>query len=123
MEVRPVWFVRPDEDLLTDLKGEGFANPLLFRTCAQLWVDRPVSVDGSVSTVLGSPPANLPEGDISTMDFGTGDGSKAKAWRDIWGSGQGIGQITDAPPVSALVERLTAEFLAAGESFASRARA
>ncbi len=55
--------VRPDEDLLNDLRGEGFENPLLFRTCAQLWVDRPVSVDGSVSAVLGNPPANLPEGE------------------------------------------------------------
>jgi energy-coupling factor transporter ATP-binding protein EcfA2 len=55
--------LRPDEDLLSDLKGEGFENPLLFRTCAQLWADRPVSVDGSVSTVLGNPPANLPEGE------------------------------------------------------------
>jgi energy-coupling factor transporter ATP-binding protein EcfA2 len=33
--------VRPDEDLLQDLRSEGFANPLLFRTCAQFWVDRP----------------------------------------------------------------------------------
>jgi hypothetical protein len=32
--------VRPDEDLLRDLRREGFQNPLLFRTCAQLWVDR-----------------------------------------------------------------------------------
>jgi hypothetical protein len=54
---------RPDEDLSNDLKGEGFESPLLFRTCAQMWVDRPVSVDGSVSTVLGSPPADLPEGE------------------------------------------------------------
>jgi hypothetical protein len=45
--------VRPDEDLLHDLKAQGFANPLLFRTSAQLWVDRK---DGQV-------PANLPEGE------------------------------------------------------------
>jgi hypothetical protein len=32
--------LRPDEDLLKDLKGQGFQNPLLFRTCAQIWVDR-----------------------------------------------------------------------------------
>ena len=46
-------------------------------------------------------PDNLPEGDIKTMDFGTGDGSKAKAWRDIWGSGQGIGAIDAVPPAPA----------------------
>jgi energy-coupling factor transporter ATP-binding protein EcfA2 len=55
--------VRPDEDLLGDLQGQGFQNPLLFRTCAQLWVDRERSVDGSASAVVGSPPPNLPEGE------------------------------------------------------------
>src|SRR5262249_37879878 len=38
--------VRPDEDLLADLKNEGFENPLLFRTCAQLWVDRHAGKNG-----------------------------------------------------------------------------
>src|SRR4029077_16766268 len=33
--------LRPDEDLLNDLRGEGFDNPLIFRTCAQHWVDVP----------------------------------------------------------------------------------
>src|SRR5947208_1974687 len=40
----------------------------------------------------GMDPANLPEGDLKTMNFAGGEGSK-KAWRDIWGSGQGIGAI------------------------------
>jgi nitronate monooxygenase len=48
---------------------------------------------------------------------------KVKAWRDIWGSGQGIGQIADAPPVAELVERLKAEFTDAGVEFSQRARA
>src|SRR5688572_24499900 len=43
----------------------------------------------------GMDPANLPEGDVKTMDFGGGEGSKAKAWKDIWGSGQGIGAVTE----------------------------
>ena len=38
----------------------------------------------------GMDPNNLPKGDISTMDFGSGGNSEAKAWKDIWGSGQGI---------------------------------
>jgi Dioxygenases related to 2-nitropropane dioxygenase len=42
------------------------------------------------------------------MNFGSGGNMKSKAWRDIWGSGQGIGQITDAPPVAELVARLKA---------------
>ena len=44
----------------------------------------------------GLDPDNLPEGDLKTMDFGSG-GTDAKAWRDIWGSGQGIGAITQGP--------------------------
>jgi hypothetical protein len=45
--------VRPDDDLLCDLKNEGFDRPLLFRTTAQLWLDRP----------NGQPPPNLPAGE------------------------------------------------------------
>jgi nitronate monooxygenase len=58
----------------------------------------------------GLDPANLPEGDIKTMDFGSGEGSKAKAWRDIWGSGQGIGAIHSVQPAGDYVERLTSEY-------------
>ena len=43
------------------------------------------------SCAAGMDPDNLPEGDVKTMNFGGGEGSKAKAWKDIWGSGQGIG--------------------------------
>ena len=57
------------------------------------------------------------------MNFGSGGNMKVKAWRDIWGSGQGIGQIVDAPPVAELVERLKAEFAEAGNDFLKRARA
>ena len=58
----------------------------------------------------GLDPANLPDGDIKTMDFGTGDGSKAKAWRDIWGSGQGIGAIDRVRPAGELVDILAAQY-------------
>ena len=57
------------------------------------------------------------------MNFGSGGNTKAKAWRDIWGSGQGIGQIADAPPVAELVKRLKAEFADASGDFLKRARA
>jgi hypothetical protein len=43
----------------------------------------------------GLDPANLPTSDASAMNFGSGGNSKAKAWRDIWGCGQGIGAVTD----------------------------
>ena len=42
----------------------------------------------------GLDPDNLPEGDVKTMNFGGGEGSKSKAWKDIWGCGQGIGAVT-----------------------------
>ena len=58
----------------------------------------------------GLDPDALPEGDFKTMDFGSGNGSKAKAWRDIWGSGQGIGAIDAVRPVAALVDRLEGEY-------------
>ena len=58
----------------------------------------------------GLDPDALPEGDFKTMDFGSGNGSKAKAWRDIWGSGQGIGAIDAVRPVAAFVDRLEGEY-------------
>jgi nitronate monooxygenase len=44
------------------------------------------------------------------MDFGGGDGSKAKAWKDIWGSGQGIGAVTEIASAAAFVEKLKREY-------------
>jgi nitronate monooxygenase len=63
---------------------------------------------------------NLPVADKTKMNFGSGGNTKAKAWRDIWGSGQGLGQITDAPPVAELIERLKAEFAEARGNFLQR---
>ena len=61
----------------------------------------------------GLDPDALPEADKSKMNFGSGGNSKAKAWRDIWGAGQGVGQIFDAPPAAEIVARLKAEYEAA----------
>ncbi|MGO4715103.1 NAD(P)H-dependent flavin oxidoreductase [Bradyrhizobium sp. 2TAF24] len=76
---------------------------------------------GPSIAAAGLDPANLPVADKSKMNFGSGGNMKAKAWRDIWGSGQGIGQITDAPPVAELVGRLKREFGEATADFAQRA--
>ena len=65
----------------------------------------------------GYDPNNLPESDPSKMNFGSGGNSDKKVWKDILGSGQGIGGITDAPPVAELVDRLKAEFGEARERF------
>ena len=61
----------------------------------------------------GMDPANLPEGDLKTMNFGGGEGSKAKAWKDIWGSGQGIGAVTEIASAAAYIDRLKSEYQAA----------
>jgi nitronate monooxygenase len=66
----------------------------------------------------GLDPNALPQGDPSKMDFGTKDdpaGEKkvAKAWRDIWGSGQGIGAVKAVVPAGELVARLEREYLEA----------
>ncbi|WP_420468637.1 NAD(P)H-dependent flavin oxidoreductase [Panacagrimonas sp.] len=55
----------------------------------------------------GMDPDQLPESDPSKMDFG---GDKSKAWKDIWGCGQGIGAVKAVLPAAALVQRLAAEY-------------
>lgn len=76
---------------------------------------------GPSIAAAGLDPENLPVADKSKMNFGSGGNTKSKAWRDIWGSGQGIGQIADAPPVADLVTRMKREFDQAGQDFALRA--
>ncbi|UVO52076.1 nitronate monooxygenase family protein [Sphingomonas sp. SUN019] len=68
---------------------------------------------GSIEAA-GLDPDNLPEGDYKTMNFGQGDNAgKAKAWRDIWGSGQGIGAVVEVETVAARVDRMAREYNAA----------
>ena len=55
----------------------------------------------------GMDPDNLPESDPSKMNFG---GDKSKAWKDIWGCGQGIGAVKEVVPAGALVDRLASEY-------------
>ena len=58
----------------------------------------------------GLDPDKLEEGDPSQMDFGSGGNTDAKAWKDIWGAGQGIAAIKDVLPVAALVQRMADEY-------------
>ncbi|RBP62427.1 nitronate monooxygenase [Brevibacterium sanguinis] len=74
---------------------------------------------GSI-VAAGLDPDNLPEADPTKMDFGTDEKSESKAWKDIWGSGQGIGALTETTSTAALVDRLAAEFAAAREDLLSR---
>lgn len=61
----------------------------------------------------GLDPDNLPTSDPSKMNFGSGGNTEAKAWKDIWGSGQGIGAIKAVETVAARVDRIEAEYRAA----------
>ena len=61
----------------------------------------------------GMDPDNLPESDPSKMNFGSGGSSKSKAWKDIWGCGQGINAIKTVTSVADLVARLRSEYDAA----------
>lgn len=72
---------------------------------------------GSVENA-GMDPDNLPSADSSSMSFAAGR-SKPKAWKTIWGSGQGIGAIKSVGPAGAIVDRMADEYFAAGKKLAS----
>jgi len=61
----------------------------------------------------GMDPNNLPESDPSAMNFGSGGNTKAKAWKDIWGSGQGIGAVHKIQSAGGYVDQLAQQYEAA----------
>jgi nitronate monooxygenase len=63
----------------------------------------------------GMDPENLPVSDPSKMNFG---GDKSKAWKDIWGCGQGIGAVTQVQPTADFIAKLKREYVAARERLA-----
>lgn len=67
----------------------------------------------------GMDPDNLPTADASSMNFGQ-DAEKPKAWKTIWGSGQGIGAIKDVTSTAELVGRIEREYNAAFEALKGR---
>ncbi len=70
----------------------------------------------------GLDPDNLPQSDPSAMNFGSGGNTEAKAWKDIWGSGQGIGAVKSVESVAERVDRLEAEYNQARAELAAKAR-
>lgn len=68
----------------------------------------------------GLDPDNLPQGDYKTMNFGSGGNTEKKAWKDIWGCGQGIGLINDVMSVQDMVDQFTKEYRDARESLKER---
>ena len=67
----------------------------------------------------GLDPENLPDGDVSTMSFGSGGTSSAKAWKDIWGCGQGIGAIKAVLTTQDLVDEIESQYKSAKERLMS----
>jgi len=61
----------------------------------------------------GFDPDNLPESDPSKMNFGSSGSSDKKAWKDIWGCGQGIGALDDIPSTKEFVDKLHSQYTAA----------
>jgi nitronate monooxygenase len=59
---------------------------------------------------VGLDPDNLPESDPTKMNFGGGEGSKPKAWKEIWGCGQGIGAVSEVRSAAAYIEQLKREY-------------
>jgi nitronate monooxygenase len=68
----------------------------------------------------GLDPDDLPTADPSKMNFGSGGNQEAKAWRDIWGCGQGIGAVKHVPTAGELVARLSDEYEAAKAELAAK---
>lgn len=68
----------------------------------------------------GLDPDNLPESDPSAMNFGSGGNSTAKAWKDIWGSGQGVGMVDKIDSVAERVDRLEREYNQAKKDLAAK---
>ena len=58
----------------------------------------------------GLDPNNLPESDPSKMDFGSGGNTDAKAWKNIWGCGQGIGAVKELGTAADYVTKLTNQY-------------
>jgi nitronate monooxygenase len=61
----------------------------------------------------GLDPDNLAAGNLDTMKFGSEGSNKSKAWRDIWGSGQGIGAVDRVRKAAELVDLLAEQYAAA----------
>ncbi|MCA0304898.1 MAG: nitronate monooxygenase family protein [Proteobacteria bacterium] len=95
-----------NKQCIIDSSGEEIVYTNLFTGVHGNYLKRSIAA-------AGLDPDTLPEADKSKMNFGSGGNMKTKAWRDIWGAGQGVGQIVDAPPAAEVIARLKAEYEAA----------
>lgn len=94
------------KEMIVESRGEDIIYSSLFTGVHGNYLKKSISK-------AGMDPDNLPEADKSAMNFGSGGNSEAKAWKDIWGSGQGVGSIHDIPTVQDIVDQLKVEYEAA----------
>jgi len=106
--------VDPYKEMITQSTAEDIVYSSLF---TGVWGNY---LKGSV-TRAGMDPDNLPEADPSSMNFSDGS-SKPKSWKEIWGSGQGIGAVKQVGPTADLVDRIEREFIAAQARLTERLR-
>ena len=99
------------KDMIVDSSADDIVYSSLF---TGVWGNY---LKGSVKAA-GMDPENLPVADSSSMDFGSGS-SKPKAWKTIWGSGQGIGAVKSIGPAGDVVKRMAEEYAAAGKKLAA----
>ena len=100
---------RPGDILIVDLNGKPSAGDIVY---SNLFTGVHGNyLKGSI-VAAGLDPDALPESDPSKMNFGS---SSSKAWRDIWGAGQGVGAVKQVLPAKDVVARLTREYQAARE--------
>jgi len=94
------------KDMIVDSTGEDVVYTNLFTGVHGNYLSKSVEA-------AGLDPKNLPVSDPSAMNFGSGGNTKAKAWKDIWGAGQGVGAIDKVQTTAAFVEQLAEEYEAA----------
>ena len=94
------------KDMIVDSAGEDIVYSSLFTGVSGNYLKKSIAN-------AGMDPDNLPAADKSAMNFGSGGNTDAKAWKDIWGSGQGVGSIHSAPSVQDIVDQLKIEYEAA----------
>ena len=89
------------KQMIVDSSAEGIVYSSLFTGVSGNYLKESVRR-------AGLDPDNLPDGDVKTMNFGSG--AAPKAWKEIWGCGQGIGAIKEIPPVGDYVAKLAREY-------------
>lgn len=91
------------KDMIVDSSGEEIVYTNLFTGVHGNYLSKSV-------IAAGMDPDNLPVSDPSAMNFGSGGNTKAKAWKDIWGAGQGVGNIHDTLAARDVVLRMESEY-------------